>query len=131
MKIDCFRYTSEIGGEYREDLSSLFTEEEKIKEALLPENSVFCYMNGLIIETVTGEAAKAYEKYKEEDRVKPGDGLFICSGDMWKYLCAQEVWIDFLKSDNAREWGELLLLRVIDKIQNQKEVLSLVAIVVR
>ncbi len=65
-----------------------------------------------------------------EDGLKPGDGFLLCSDGAWEYLYDEEVVIDFLKAGDAREWGEFLLLRVINRVQSGNDNLSLITVCV-
>lgn len=65
-----------------------------------------------------------------QDTLEPGDGFLLCSDGVWEYLYDEEVLIDFLKAEDAREWGELLLLRVIGRVQPGNDNLSLITVCV-
>lgn len=57
-----------------------------------------------------------------------GDGFLLCSDGVWEYLYDQEVLADFLKTETAREWGELLLLRVMERACPGNDNLSLITV---
>lgn len=59
-----------------------------------------------------------------------GDGFLLCSDGAWEYLYDNEVLIDYLKAENAEEWGELLLLRIIDRVQPENDNLSLITVMI-
>lgn len=63
--------------------------------------------------------------------LEPGDGFLLCSDGIWEYLYDEEVLIDLLKADTAKEWGELLLLRVISRIQPENDNLTLMTIMLQ
>ena len=63
--------------------------------------------------------------------LEPGDAFLLCSDGMWEYLLDDEVLVDLLKSDSAREWAALLLLRVMSRIQPGNDNLSLITVLVR
>ena len=65
-----------------------------------------------------------------EDGLESGDGFLLCSDGVWEYLFDDEVLIDFLKAVDARQWGELLLMRVIERIQPGNDNLSLITVCV-
>lgn len=60
--------------------------------------------------------------------LEPGDGFLLCSDGAWEYLPDGEILVDFLKAENAREWGEALLLRIISRVQPGNDNLSLITV---
>ncbi len=60
-----------------------------------------------------------------------GDGFLLCSDGVWAYLRDEEGHIDFLKADSAREWAELLLLRVMSAVDGQHDNLSLITVMLK
>lgn len=60
--------------------------------------------------------------------LQEGDGFLLCSDGAWEYLYDGEVLADFLKTETARDWGELLLLRVMDRVQPGNDNLSLITV---
>ncbi len=61
---------------------------------------------------------------------EPGDAFLLCSDGVWEYLYEEELLIDLLKAGTAREWAELLLLRVMGRIRPGNDNLSLIAVLV-
>ena len=59
----------------------------------------------------------------------PGDAFLLCSDGVWTYLRDEEVRIDLLKSDTAQDWGEHLLLRVMERVRPAADNLSLIAVI--
>ncbi|MCM1092215.1 MAG: protein phosphatase 2C domain-containing protein [Butyrivibrio sp.] len=68
--------------------------------------------------------------YECGESIVPGDGFVLCSDGLWEYVYDEEILIDFLKSETAREWAEHLLLRAIDRIQNDNDNMSLMTVIV-
>ena len=66
--------------------------------------------------------------YENPRALKPGDAFLLCTDGLWEYLKDEEVAIDYLKSSNAREWGEHLLLRVIERIHAGNDNLSFITV---
>ncbi len=60
-----------------------------------------------------------------------GDAFLLCSDGVWEYLFDDEVPLDLLKSIDARDWAEHLLLRVISRIGRGNDNLSLMTVIVR
>ena len=59
----------------------------------------------------------------------PGDAFFLCSDGMWEYLRDEEILFDRLKAASAQEWGELLLLRVMARLQPGNDNLSFITLI--
>lgn len=57
-----------------------------------------------------------------------GDGFLLCSDGVWEYLYDDEVLVDYLKSETASDWGELLLLRVMQRMPGDSDNLSLITV---
>lgn len=65
---------------------------------------------------------------QSQENVQPGDGFLLCSDGVWEYLYDEEILIDLLKTETAQEWGEMLLLRVMERVQSGNDNLSLIAV---
>lgn len=63
-----------------------------------------------------------------ENKVESGDGFMLCSDGVWEYLYDNEVLFDFLKSDTAEEWAELMLMRIIDRVRDDFDNLSMITV---
>ena len=66
--------------------------------------------------------------YENSRRLKAGDAFLLCSDGIWEYLTDMEVAVDYLKSLSAREWGERLLLRIMERIRKDNDNLSLITV---
>lgn len=62
--------------------------------------------------------------------LESGDGFLLCSDGVWEYLYDEEALVDLLKAETARQWAELLLLRVIDRVRAGNDNLSLITVLV-
>ena len=60
--------------------------------------------------------------------VEAGDAFLLCSDGIWEYLQDDEIAIDLLKSDNAKEWAGLLLLRIIERVEPGHDNLTLLTL---
>lgn len=83
-----------------------------------------------LLRTLGGE-----DRYEPEIRVldKPieaGDGFVLCSDGAWEFLRDGEIPIDMLKAKSAREWAELLLLRMMDRITPGNDNMTLMTVMV-
>lgn len=60
--------------------------------------------------------------------VMPGDAFLLCSDGFWEYLYDEEILVDYLKSESASEWGEQMLLRVMNRIKPSSDNLTFMAV---
>ena len=60
--------------------------------------------------------------------LEAGDAFLLCSDGVWEYLKDEEIVIDLLKAQNAKEWGELLLLRMMPRIGEENDNLTLLTV---
>ena len=68
--------------------------------------------------------------HSDEITMESGDGFLLCSDGVWAYLHDEEILTDLLKADTAREWGESLLLRVMERVGSENDNLSLITVFV-
>lgn len=45
-----------------------------------------------------------------------GDAFMLCSDGAWEYLKDMEILVDLLKSQTAKQWSELLMLRIMERL---------------
>lgn len=60
--------------------------------------------------------------------VMPGDAFLLCSDGFWEYLYDEEILVDYLKSESASEWGEQMLLRVMNRMKPDSDNLTFMAV---
>ena len=60
--------------------------------------------------------------------IVPGDAFLLCSDGVWTYLPDEEILVDYLKARTAQQWGELLLLRVMERIRQDSDNLTLITV---
>lgn len=63
--------------------------------------------------------------------VEAGDAFMLCSDGVWEYLKDEEILIDLLKSETPREWAENLLVRMMARIPDGNDNLSLLTVMVQ
>lgn len=63
-----------------------------------------------------------------QEALSPGDAFFLCSDGVWEFLDDEEIVIDLLKSENARQWAEYLLLRMMERINGGNDNLTMLTI---
>ena len=62
--------------------------------------------------------------------VIPGDAFFLCSDGAWEFIKDEEIVIDYLRSENARHWAELMMVRIIDRVKGDNDNISLMTVCV-
>lgn len=66
-----------------------------------------------------------------EELLSPGDAFMLCSDGVWEFLEEQEIAIDLLKSETARQWAEYLLLRMMERVNGENDNLTMLTLVLR
>jgi len=64
----------------------------------------------------------------EIEGMQAGDGFLLCSDGAWEYLTDEEILVDYLKSESAKQWACLLLLRIIARVPYDNDNLSLISV---
>lgn len=83
-----------------------------------------------LLRTLGSEDRKEPELYDYNVFVKAGDAFMLCSDGIWEYISDEEVLIDLLKSESAKEWAEHLLMRLMDRINGNNDNLTIMTIMV-
>ena len=60
-----------------------------------------------------------------------GDGFLLCTDGFWELVQDQEILFDFLKTNNAQTWAELLLLRLIERIGDSSDNVAVITAMIR
>lgn len=60
-----------------------------------------------------------------------GDAFLLCTDGAWEYLRDEEILADLLKAETAREWAELLLLRMKGRISGGNDNLTLLTLMLK
>lgn len=82
---------------------------------------------------VVGDPARCLPETGEPEGgglVCPGDAFLLCSDGFWEYLYDEEILIDFLKAETPERWAELMLLRVLPRLTQGTDNLTLLAVFV-
>lgn len=81
-----------------------------------------------LLRTLGSEERNEPDIYAADVPLEPGDAFFLCSDGAWEYLLDEEILIDFLKSETARHWAELMMLRIMERINGGNDNLSLLTV---
>lgn len=82
-----------------------------------------------LLRSLGSEERNEPEIYAADVPLEPGDAFFLCSDGAWEYLMDEEILIDFLKSETAKQWAELMMLRVMERINGENDNLSLLTVI--
>lgn len=67
----------------------------------------------------------------EGEMLEKGEGFLLCSDGLWEYLCDEEILIDYHKAETAMEWAEWMLLRVMNRVSDNHDNLSLITVLLK
>lgn len=71
------------------------------------------------------------EGWEMDGALADGDSFLLCSDGFWEYLSNEEILIDRLKAETAKEWVELMVLRIMEKFQPNTDNITVLAVVMR
>lgn len=60
-----------------------------------------------------------------------GDAFLLCTDGVWEYLRDEEILTDLLRTETAREWAELLLLRMKGRVSGGNDNLTLLTLMLK
>lgn len=69
------------------------------------------------------------ELHKSDVELLSGDAFFLCTDGAWEFLRDDEILIDFLKSETAEHWAELMMLRIIERVPAGHDNLTLMTVI--
>lgn len=88
------------------------------------------YDQSVLLRTLGNADRHEPETGRSITKLTSGDAFMLCSDGVWEYLHDTEVLVDYLKSQNAEEWGTYLLMRVMDRIDSDNDNLSIITVIV-
>ena len=62
------------------------------------------------------------------EKLKKGDSFILCTDGAWSNLFSEEILVDCLKSKSCKEWTELLLLRILERITPDNDNLTILTV---
>ncbi len=65
---------------------------------------------------------------KKKITLKKGDGFLLCSDGFWEKLLEEEIYIDYIKSENGGRWLEFMLLRILPRLNETSDNLSAIVV---
>lgn len=82
-----------------------------------------------LLRSLGSEERNEPDIYVADVPLESGDAFFLCSDGAWEYLMDEEILIDFLKSETAGHWAELMMLRIMERINGENDNLSLLTVI--
>lgn len=70
------------------------------------------------------------EFYESDVQLESGDAFLLCSDGFWEYISDEEILIDMLKAENAKKWAEMLLIRLMGRIDGENDNLAVLTMMV-
>ena len=80
---------------------------------------------------VLGSTVRWEPVIDQRERLSPEDAFLLCSDGVWEYVRDDEILVDYLKADSAREWAVLLLLRISARVPKNNDNLSLITVMMK
>ncbi len=84
-----------------------------------------------LLRTLGNEERHSPQCEKSEDPIVPGDAFLLCSDGAWEHFQDEEAAIDLIKSETAKEWGERLLMRMMDRFSGDNDNLTLLTVIIK
>lgn len=84
-----------------------------------------------LLRSIGSEDRNEPDVYESDVPLEPGDAFLLCSDGVWEYVKDEEILIDFLKAETAKDWAELLLLRLMDRIDGENDNLTLITLMLK
>lgn len=84
-----------------------------------------------LLRSIGGEDRNEPDIHCPDVPLEAGDAFLLCSDGVWEYVKDGEILIDFLKAETAEDWAELLLLRLMDRIDGKNDNLTLLTLMLK
>lgn len=84
-----------------------------------------------LLRSIGGEDRNEPDVYESDFPLEPGDAFLLCSDGVWEYVKDEEILIDYLKAETSKDWAELLLLRLMDRIDGKNDNLTLITLMLK
>ena len=84
-----------------------------------------------LLRTLGNEERHSPQCERSEDPLVPGDAFLLCSDGAWEHFQDEEAAIDLIKSESAKEWGERLLMRMMDRFSGDNDNLTLLTVIIK
>ena len=78
---------------------------------------------------VVGTPLRCKPDIYSTELLEAGDAFLLCTDGFWEYVSDEEILIDRMKADSARDWAELLLLRLTERIPPNCDNLSVITLI--
>lgn len=84
-----------------------------------------------LLRSIGGEERNEPDLYESDFPLESGDAFLLCSDGVWEYVKDEEILIDFLKAETAKDWAEFLLLRLMNRIDGKNDNLTLITLMLQ
>ena len=84
-----------------------------------------------LLRAIGGGDRNEPDVYDADVPLEAGDAFLLCSDGVWEYVRDEEILIDFLKAETAKDWAELLLLRLMGRIDGKNDNLTLLTLILK
>lgn len=83
-----------------------------------------------LLRSIGGADRYEPEIYGKGLPVEEGDAFFLCSDGAWEYITDEEILVDLMKSDDAKDWAEYSLQRIIERVDGTNDNLSILTVMI-
>ena len=81
-----------------------------------------------LLRTLGSEDRYLPDIFSPPNLVTSGDAFLLCSDGAWEYIRDEEMLVDLLKSETTQQWTELMLLRLMERIDGENDNVSIITI---
>lgn len=83
-----------------------------------------------LLRSLGGESRFEPDIHTLDSEIESGDAFLLCTDGAWEYLQDEEIVFDLLKAKSAKEWAELLLLRIMDRLRADADNLTILSVII-
>lgn len=83
-----------------------------------------------LLRTLGNEERYEPDVYESGTPLEQGDAFLLCSDGAWEYLSDYEALVDYHKAADASHWMELMLTRIISRVDGKSDNLSMITVIV-
>ena len=87
----------------------------------------YCAGNAKIF-YISGDDYNFLDKAEKSGDTKTADAYALCGQNLCRNLCKEEMYIDYIKSENPAEWAKYMLLRCAGRAENDRVPFPLITV---